>query len=386
MSTLKATNLQHASATSPNITLGSDGSVAVGGGNISPQTGFKNRIINGDMRIDQRNAGASVTAPLGSTYTLDRWILGAGQASKLTVQRNAGSVTPPAGFVDYLGVTATSAYTLAADDGFSLQQIIEGFNVADLAWGTASAQPAVLSFWVRSSLTGTFGGSIATTKTAVWVMPFTYTISAANTWTYVTVPITAPTATGGANTDNSAGVYVRFGLGATGTRAGGSNGVWTNAGNYFQPAGTVSVVSTNGATFYITGVQLEAGSVATPFEFRSIGQELALCQRYFQKIASGAGGLIGSAWFWTSTVGDVYIPFKTSMRASPSVSQVTGTNYFNFQALSTAFNFSGFAGIDMASPDGVALYATGLPSGTTGATGYMYTTNAASFLAMTAEL
>ncbi len=136
----------------------------------------------------------------------------------------------------------------------------------------------------------------------------------------------------------------------------------------------------------ISLVQLEKGTVATPFEFRSIGQELALCQRYFQKIASGAGGLIGSAWFWTSTVGDVYIPFKTSMRASPSVSQVTGTNYFNFQALSTAFSFSGFAGVDMASPDGVALYATGLPSGTTGATGYMYTTNAASFLAMTAEL
>ena len=276
--------------------------------------GFRNRILNGGMVIDQRNAGASVTPASGATtYTLDRWQSFFTQASKLTVQQNAGAVTPPPGFVNYLGFTSSSAYAVAGNDAFQFAQVIEGFNVADLNWGSASAQPATLSFWVRSSLTGAFGGSIATTRTAVWVMPFTFTISSANTWTYVTVAIPAPTATGGTNNDNSAGVFVRFGLGATGTSAGGTVGTWTNAGNFVQPSGTVSVVGTSGATFYITGVQLEAGSVATPFERRPFGTELQLCQRYFESqyykgtaYASGVNSVIFT------------IPMKVTKRATPT--------------------------------------------------------------------
>ena len=268
--------------------------------NGGPLAGTRNRIINGDMRIDQRNAGASVTPSTGQ-YLVDRWRSVITQASKFSVQRNAGSVTPPSGFTNYLGITSLSAYALTGNDGFSLEQIIEGFNVADFDWGTANAKAATLSFWVRSSLTGTFGGSVATTKAAVWVMPFTYSIPAANTWTYVTVSITAPTSTGGTNNDNTDGVYVRFGLGASGTSAGGTTGTWTSVGNYLQPSGTVSVVGTNGATFYITGVQLEPGTVATPFERRSYGQELALCQRYYQKsyrpaTAPGASTFDGMEW------------------------------------------------------------------------------------------
>ena len=242
---------------------------------------YRNRIINGDMRINQRNAGASVTIGT-SGYVLDRWRHNVSQANKFSVQRNAGSITPPAGFTNYLGITSLSAYSVTGNESFSTEHIIEGFNVADLDWGTANAKAATLSFWVRSSLTGTFGGSIATTKTAVWVMPFTYSIASANTWTYVTINIPAATSTGGTNNDNTDGVYLRFGLGAAGTATGGTAGTWTSAGNFVQPAGTVSIVGTNGATFYITGVQLEAGSVATPFERRSYGQELALCQRYYE--------------------------------------------------------------------------------------------------------
>jgi hypothetical protein len=274
--------------------------------------GFKNRIINGDMRIDQRNAGGSVTPTTGGTYTLDRWVTNATQSSKYSLQQNAGSVTPPSGFASYLGVTSLSAYSLTGNDTFSVEQTIEGFNVADLAWGTASASPVALSFWVRSSLTGTFGGSIATTKTAVWVMPFSYTISSANTWTYVTVAVTAPTATGGANTGNTQGVYVRFSLGATGTTVGGTAGVWTNAGNFVAPAGAVSVVGTSGATFYITGVQLEKGSTATSFDYRPYGTELALCQRYYQINLEVSGPGAGA-----STSGSLLnIPFFVSMRAT----------------------------------------------------------------------
>ena len=122
---------------------------------------FRNRIINGAMVIDQRNAGASVTPSSGvTTYTVDRWNNYSSQSSKLTVQQNAGSVTPPAGFTNYLGVTSSSAYSVGASDLFILNQRIEGYNIADLAWGTANAKTVTLSFQVYSSLTGTFGGTI----------------------------------------------------------------------------------------------------------------------------------------------------------------------------------------------------------------------------------
>jgi hypothetical protein len=286
----------------------SSGTVALGN-----QLGLRNRLINGAMVIDQRNAGASVT-PVSGQYLVDRWRAGLTQSSKFSVQQNAGAVTPPAGFTNYLGVTSLSAYSVTGNDNFTIQQIIEGFNVADLNWGTANAQACTLSFWVRSSLTGTFGGSIATTKTATWVMPFSYTISSANTWTFITVAITAPTATGGTNNDNTTGAFVRFGLGSAGTSVGGTSGIWTNAGNYVQPSGTVSVVGTNGATFYITGVQLEVGSQATSFEYRQYGQELALCQRYFSRI-SGFIGIMANSTTFSPT-----IQYPVEMRATPTFS------------------------------------------------------------------
>jgi hypothetical protein len=276
--------------------------------------GMRNRIINGGMQIDQWNAGASVT-PTAGQYVLDRWRANSTQASKYSVQQNAGSVTPPSGFTAYLGITSLSAYAVTGNDSFLIEQIIEGFNVSDLAWGTASAKAATLSFWVSSSLTGTFGGSIATTKTAIWVMPFTYSIASANTWTYITVSIPAPTSTGGTNNDNSSGVFVRFGLGATGTSTGGTAGTWTSAGNYVQPSGTVSVVGTNGATLYITGVQLEPGTIATPFERRSYGQELALCQRYYE---TGSGVLLAAFSGGSFGGGITNYQFKATKRATPT--------------------------------------------------------------------
>jgi hypothetical protein len=145
-----------------------------GTGTTVGYNGFKNRIINGAMQIDQRNAGASVT-PVASAYTLDRWQAAISQGSKFSVQQNAGSVTPPLGFTNYLGVTSTSAYSVLASDFLVLRQFIEGLNVSDLAWGTANAATVTLSFWVRSSLTGTFGGAIQNNG-ATRSYPFNYTI------------------------------------------------------------------------------------------------------------------------------------------------------------------------------------------------------------------
>jgi hypothetical protein len=243
--------------------------------------GFKNRIINGAMMIDQRNAGASVATSSGtSVFFTDRWAGLYSQTSKFTAQQNAGSVTPPVGFSKYLGITSSSAYTVGSSEQFNLYQGIEGLNTADLNWGTANAAAVTLSFWVRSSLTGTFGGCLNNTgKSRAY--PFTYTISAANTWEQKTVTIAGDT-TGTWATDNGVGIYVNFGLGV-GSTVSATAGTWTGAGSIYGATGATSVVGTNGATFYITGVQLEKGSTATSFDYRPYGTELALCQRYYAK-------------------------------------------------------------------------------------------------------
>jgi hypothetical protein len=232
------------------------------------------------MVIDQRNAGASVTQNTSGQYSVDRWNLFGSVTSKFTIQQNAGSVTPPAGFVNYLGITSSSAYTVGASELFIFGQKVEGFNIADLGWGTANAKTVTLSFWVRSSLTGTFGGSFRNSNGSR-SYPFTYTINAANTWEYETITIAGDTS-GTWQATNSTGIDISFNLG-TGSTFSGTAGSWSG-GNFVSATGATSVVGTNGATFYITGVQLEVGTQATSFEYRQYGTEFALCCRYFQKL------------------------------------------------------------------------------------------------------
>jgi hypothetical protein len=298
--------------------------IAAAGGGL----GVRNRIINGSMAIDQRNAGASVT-PTNGQYTLDRWAAVLTQASKFSVQQNAGAVTPPAGFTNYLGVTSLSAYSVLSSDGFLIEQKIEGLNSSDLAWGTASAQAITLSFWVRSSLTGTFGGSVINSAQARSYV-FSFAVSAANTWEKKTVTIPGDTA-GTWLTTNGIGLWLRFGLGS-GSTFSATEGSW-QAGNFVQPTSTVSVVGTNGATFQLTGVQLEAGSVATPFERRPYGTELALCQRYFESTrgtfrATGTTGFVGG-----------HCSFKVTKRATPTMVRVSNGS-------ASIGTFNTFIGID----------------------------------------
>ena len=245
------------------------GGSTLGAGNA---TGMKNRIINGGMVLDQRNAGASVTIT-SSAYTLDRWRCVASQSSKYSSQQNAGSVTPPVGFKNYLGVTSLSAYTVSSAEQFAILQRVEGNNVADLGWGTSDAKTVTLSFWVRSSLTGTFGGALRN-DSDTRSYPYSFTISSANTWERKTITVAGDTS-GTWETGTSTGISVFFGLGV-GSTLSGSAGAWASA-NYVSATGATSVVGTSGATFYITGVQLEEGNAATSFEFRPYGTELALC-------------------------------------------------------------------------------------------------------------
>jgi hypothetical protein len=290
--------------------------------------GFKNRLINGAMVIDQRNAGASVTPTTDSTYTLDRWSARLTQSSKYSIQQNAGAITPPVGFKNYLGVTSLSAYPVVASDFFAIQQIIEGLNIYDLAWGTASAKSITISFQVYSSLTGTFGGSVYNNG-GTRNYPFSYSIPVANTWTTISINI-AGDITGGWGTSNAGSVFVQFGFGVGSTYS-GTAGSW-QATNYLSATGATSVVGTNGATFYITGVQLEKGSTATSFDYRPYGTELQLCQRYFE-IGSQRARIDP---FPSATIGSAY--FAATKRATPTI---TGTAILGTLSSSAANGVNG---------------------------------------------
>jgi hypothetical protein len=303
----------------------------------STSLGMRNRIINGAMVIDQRNAGASVTNINGTVYTVDRFSISGSVASKFTAQQNAGSVTPPVGFSYYLGMTSSSAYSVGSTDFFICRQAIEGFNTADLGWGTANAKTVTLSFQVYSSLTGTFGGCIqnpALTRN----YPFTYTISSANTWTTISVTIAGDTSGTWVGATNAASLYVTFSLGAGSTYT-GTAGTWSGTA-YVQGTGSTSVVGTNSATFYITGVQLEKGSVATPFEYRQYGQELALSQRYYEQVLLSTGTytqMVGLAN--SSTGGQFGFPFAVSKRTNPTVA-IIGTVTLNTTGGASAGNMT----------------------------------------------
>ena len=287
---------------------------------------LKNRLINSDMRIDQRNAGASLTQSTSHQFAVDRTFGIGGVAGKFTMQQSS---TAPTGFTKSLLVTSTSSYSVPSGDLYLIGQSIEGFNIADLDWGTANAKTVTLSFWVRSSLTGTFGGAIGN---AGWLSntrsyPFSYTISSANTWEQKSITIAGDT-TGTWATNNTTGLTVSFGLGV-GTSSSATAGAWVGT-NVLAPTGATSVVGTNGATFYITGVQLEIGTSATPFERRLYNQELANCQRYYAKVFSSIRAT--AVTVGTGQIG-THFTFKTSMRATPTMSNYAAGSVDNTTSL-----------------------------------------------------
>ena len=289
MSTLKTINIIHPSGSTTNVVNDSSGNITVGGGITSGSalnmgSSFKrNRILNGNMLVDQRNAGASTT-PAASGYLLDRFAWTGSIGSKLTFGQNLNSVTLPSGFTKYLGAQTASATTPGATEFYAEYQVIEGYNMADFGWGTANAKTVTLSFVAYSSLTGTFGGSIYNSA-GNRCYPFSYSIPAANTWTTISITVAGDT-TGTWATDNTAGAVIMFGLGA-GASVSGTAGAWGST-LYRSSTGAVQVVATNGATFYVTGVQLEVGTKATPYEMQIYSDQLAQCQRYYFDAASGS--------------------------------------------------------------------------------------------------
>ncbi len=319
MSTLKVTSIQNPSTSSGGVSIDTSGHVTVDGVQLpssGPLSGARNRIINGDMRIDQRNAGASVSVTNAAAYyAVDRFRMsGTASSGVFTGQQVADA---PASFVNSLKITVTTAdASLAAADEYHVSQSIEGFNTSDLSFGTADAKPVTLSFWVKSSITGYYGGSLSNSALNR-TYPFTYSISSANTWELKTVTVLGDTSGTWLQT-NVTGIRVFFGLGL-GSNFSGPAGAWASA-PYISATGSTNLLATNGATFYITGVQLEAGSVATPFERRSYGQELYLCQRYYQKNGVAAVGWLRAAKSRESDRQRMCQPqFPCQMRTTPTV-------------------------------------------------------------------
>jgi hypothetical protein len=346
--------------------------------------GFKNRIINGDMRVDQRNAGASVTLTSGGNFPVDRFQGFEDTDGAMTAQQDSSA---PAGFINSVKLTTTTADgSLSASQYALFRQMVEGTNVADLAWGTASAKTVTLSFWVRSSLTGTFGGALGNSAFNR-SYPFTYSISVADTWEYKTVTIAGDTS-GTWLTTTGTGIRVNFGLGV-GSDYNGTAGAWAGAG-YLSATGATSVIGTLNATWYITGVQLEVGSVATPFERRDYGRELMMCQRYcFAVYANDNYTRYGIGECDQSTSTQILIPLPTVMRAVPTINTTgTASNYAIYSAGGiTALNAVPFAQTITATPNCVFLGATvasGLTAGR--ASQLISNNNTTSYLKFFAEL
>jgi len=361
---------------SPSITF-SDGSAQT-----SATRPFLNRIINGAMVIDQRNAGASITANDG-TYPVDRFRFTMSASSKGTGQQQTSVV--PVGFSNALVFTSTAATSLGSTDFYCFEQYIEGFNVADLDWGSANAKTVTLSFQVRSSLTGTFGGSLQNGD-STRSYPFTYTISSANTWTTASVTIAGDT-TGTWLKTNGTGIKVCFGLGTGSTRS-GTAGTWASAW-YPSATGAVSVVGTNGATWYITGVQLEVGSTATSFDYRPYGTELQLCQRYTQVRRGGEGSNSAITFCGTGNARNTTTwfgadKFSVTMRTFPSL---TVTNPTSFQLYNTSGIATTAISYDISDRDYMLASVGGTPGSLTTSQFYTLTTNNANaLLVYSAEL
>jgi hypothetical protein len=279
--------------------------------------GFKNRIINGGQTINQRGFSGTVAS---AVYTLDRFLIDTNLSNKVSVSQ---STDAPVGFTNSALITSLSAYTVGSTEFCAYEQRIEAYNISDFGWGTSNAKTVTLSFWVKSSLSGTFGICLQGGQ----YYPVTYSIPTANTWTYVTVTIVGSTS-GSWGTTTSTGVSILFGLGVGSTYS-GTSGAWTSS-LAIGATGATSVISTNGATWQISGVQLEVGTQATSFDFRDYGSELILCQRYYFKnlssVTSNSTGGVGA--FANSTTLQAMVQFPVAMRTAPTFTQ-SGCNLAN---------------------------------------------------------
>ena len=292
-----------------------DGSV-----NSSGFIGHRNRIINGAMMVDQRNAGAavSVTNSSGSFYNLDRWNLFIGTTSAVCSVQQVSDA--PVGFTNSLKMSVTTAdSSVDTNDRARLTQRIEGFNFYDFHFGKVTAKELTISFWIKSNITGTSSVVIYNSANSRHYLQ-NYTILSADTWEYKS--FTIPGDTGGTwLTDSGVGLNVAFNLMA-GSGHQGTTGSWITTSANYGTASQLNLFSSTSNYINITGVQLERGSTASSFEYRPYGTELALCQRYYWQSTSRANGFQFyefSGAVVSATTARINFNLPTAMRTQPSV-------------------------------------------------------------------
>jgi hypothetical protein len=364
--------------TNNGITLG-DGSQIQTFGSL----GMRNRIINGALTVSQYNGSSSTTLSTG-VYFIDRFYTNINPGSGHTGQQV--TTVPNGNFINSLKLTVGTGAAATTNQQARLCQSIEGYNIADLGWGTSSALSVTLSFWVQSSITGLYSIGIANdSNTLAYVA--TYNINTANTWQYVTITIPGPTS-GTWVTNNGRGLKIAWNLGA-GTSFQTTPGVWTSGSvDYYATSSTVSWISTSGATFYLTGVQFEKGTAATPFEYRHYGTELALCQRYCQVYTYGTSGRICIGFARSSAVVDGIFQFPI-MRTAPTVTlPPIGNSTGQATYVTNAFGYPGMTGTlssTAITPSSFDIFQSGDSGFTTGQASAFYTSNGCS-LSLSAEL
>ena len=347
----------------PVIIDGTNGITQAGEFNSDSSFGFKNRIINGAMVIAQRGTSAVTT---DESFPVDRFQLQIVNANLSLVQ----SSTAPAGFNYSIAATVTSTTSATVLDRSRLFQNIEGFNVADLDWGTANAKTITISFWARSTVTGTYSGNV-TNGGGNRSYIFTYALTA-NTWTYVTATIAGDTSGTWLKT-NGNGLCLNPITFNCGANYQGTAGSWI-AGDARGTSGSTYLATSNaGAVFNITGVQLEVGSTATSFDYRSYGTELALCQRYCNVYGENVYTIFGTMGFAFSGTGFSSVtPFPVEMRAIPTVAYTGNTRAVSgsdsISVTSAVFNTSN-------SNKKIALVEPAVASGLTTNRGYFWAAN-----------
>jgi len=352
---------------------------------VTAPAAFRNLIINGDMQVAQRSTSLS-SITTGGYKTLDRYYLGLTTLGTWT-QSQSTDVPSGYGFANSLKMDNTTAdASPAAGDLCFITQVIEGQNLQYLKKGTANASSLTVSFWVKSTKTGTFIVELYDYINNRSISK-SYTVVASNTWEFETVTFAGDT-TGTITNSNVAGIELNFWLGAGSNYTSGS--LQTSWGSYTaanRAVGQVNCADSTSNDFLITGIQLEAGTSATDFEFLPYDVDLLRCQRYYygHAIGSDTYKTIGSISYYSSSVTVTIIHFPTSMRAKPSLIVGGGTDYFRIDRNGGQDYLNGFT-FGTGTTNTVSLENDTHSSGTAGHAGYVYTNNTSAYVAFESEL